>query len=185
MMNGIINRSMKNYNKSIEKFTNAFKKYSEIDDISGMNNAKNNIGMVLWENGDVDKALINFQSAIEYENKENFNIDAYINLSKLYNELSEIKKSFEIINKAEEKALQINYIPNIVKVFMQKLDCLILMEEYDRAEIFAFLALDYIQKSYDFIAEYNLYLKMSRMYKAMGDDSNALDYLIKAQNMNI
>jgi tetratricopeptide (TPR) repeat protein len=182
MMKGIIERDLKLNRVSLEEFNRAFEQYKQDNNIVGMGRAKNNAALCLWDLGEKEKAIECFREAIVYKDQCNDEtlIDTYMNMAELYKEMENIEGSLEVINTAEEKMLSRESVNGLIEIFKRKFEYLAEMKDYDRAEIFAFLALDYIEKKGDKKAESNLYIKLSEMHKNMGDEKSAIEYLIKA-----
>ncbi len=182
MMNGIIERELKLNKVSLEKFCEAFTKYKEKNDYLGMGRAKNNEAQCLWDIGEKEKSIEYFKEAIEYKSMGNDErlVDTYINLAERIKEIHNVKSALEIIDSAEERILNQETVYGLIEIFMKKFEYLSEMKDYDRAEIVAFLALDYIQKAGDKKAEWKLYISLSEMHKNMGDEMTSIEYLIKA-----
>lgn len=187
LIEGLISRKQSRYEYSINKFNEAFCRYNNINNSDGMGITKNFEALCFWDIGDNDKAIECLKEAIAYKsiNGESSLVDSYINLANIYKEIGDKDKYLEIINETEEKMLELNFVPGIIKVFFKKFDYFVELEDFDRAEIFAFIALDYIQKSKDYHREYDLYMKMSEMYEKMSDNKNLVDYIYKAKALNI
>lgn len=187
MLQGLIQMEMKGNDDSLENFEIAFEKYKNEKDIIGMGRAKNNAAICLWKQGEIDKALQYFEESVSYKNQvgEKNVIDTYLDMAKLYKEMAKLDKALEIINTAEEKMISGDSTKGIIEVFKAKFELLCEMKEYDRAEIFAFLALDTIQKNGNYKMESSLYIKLSEMYKKMGDEKSSIDYMLKANALTI
>lgn len=187
MLKGIIQMELKNNDVSIKDFEEAFEKYKRENDLVGMGKAKNNSGLCLLELGKYNEAIECFEEALYYkDNTDESNlIETYLNMVKLYKETGNTYKALEIINIAEEKMLKDDSTKGIIEVFKAKFELLYELEEYDRAEVFAFLALDAIQKNGNHKMESNLYIKLSEMYRKMGDEKSSIDYLLKANAITI
>jgi deoxyhypusine synthase len=68
---------------------------------------------------------------------------------------------------------------------MTKLDLIIRKEDYDKAEMYAFIVLDCIQKFQDTKSEEKLYYKMAEMYKKSGDENSSIQFLLKANKFTV
>lgn len=182
MMRGVVERDL-NLNKvGAEKFSEAFEKYKEIKDFLGMGRAKNNEAQCLWDIGEKEKSIQCYREAIEYKTKgrDERLVDTYINLAEHLKEMNNVQSALDVINSAEERVLNQESFYGLIEIFTKKFEYLAEMKDYDRAEISAFLALDYIQKRGDKKAESKLYIMLSEMHKNMGDERAAIEYLIKA-----
>jgi tetratricopeptide (TPR) repeat protein len=182
MMKGVIEREQKLNNASITKFVEAFVKYKQVNNYLGMGRAKNNEAQCLWDIGEKEKSIECFKEAIEYKSEGNDEklVDTYINLAERSKEMHNVQRAVEIINSAEERVLNQGSVYGLIEIFTKKFEYLAELKDYDRAEISAFLALDYIQKTGDKKAESKLYIMLSEMHKNMGDERAAIEYLIKA-----
>lgn len=187
MLKGIILMELKDNDISFKNFEEAFNKYKNENDLLGMGRAKNNAAICLWELGEFDKAIQYFEEAIVYKNQigDRNVFETYLYIAKLYKETSQYDKALEIINIAEEKMINDDSQKGIIEVFKAKFELLCVLEEYDRAEVFAFLALDTIQKSGNLKMESSLYVKLSEMYKKMGDEESSIDYILKANAITV
>lgn len=183
MINGSLGSELNKNEEGYLKFDEAFEKYKQKGDIIGMGRARNNAAICLWDIGQKEKTVQYFKEAIDYKiiSGDETLVDTYLNLAEVYKEMKDMEKAIEIINIAEEKMINQNYTKGIIEVFSTKFEYYSQLEEFDRAEIFAFLALDYIQKIGDLKAEANLYIKLSEMYKKMGDEKSSIDYVVKAK----
>lgn len=182
MMRGVVERELKLNKVSAEKFNEAFEKYKEANDFLGMGRAKNNEAQCLWDIGEREKAIECFKEAIEYKTKgmDERLVDTYINLAEHLKEMNNVESALEVINSAEEGVLNQESSYGMIEIFIKKFEYLAEIKDYDRAEISAFLALDYIQKNGDKKAESKLYIMLSEMHKNMGDEKTAIEYLINA-----
>lgn len=182
MMRGVIEKELNQNKVSIEKFNEAFEKYKQANNFLGMGRAKNNEAQSLWDIGERERAIECFKEAIEYKTRGDDErlVDTYINLAEHLKEMNNVQSALEIINSAEERILNQESIYGLIEIFTKKFEYLSEIGDYDRAEISAFLALDYIQKNGDKKAEANLYIMLSEMHKNMGDEKTAIEYLIKA-----
>lgn len=185
LMNGIIKRESNRNIESIEDFRLAFKKYKQDNDFIGMGRAKNNEALSLWDIGEKGKAILCFKESIEYKDRGNDEslVDSYINLAERLKEINNVQSALEVIDAAEERVLNQESYYGIIEIFLKKFEYLIELKDYNRAEITAFLALDYIEKSGDKKAEYKLYIMLSEMNKNMGDEKTSMEYLIKANHL--
>jgi HTH-type transcriptional regulator, quorum sensing regulator NprR len=184
MVVGIINIEMRKIRDSFEVFELSFNRYKENEDKLGMGRARNNSAQCLFGMGDYEKAIEYFNEAISYKfacNDETL-IDSYINLSNLYKKAGNAEKLLDTINKAEEAMIEKNSIKGLIEIFIIKFDYHVEAKEYDRAEIFAFLALDYSEKINDTKAQVRIYIKLSEMHKKLGDCTGSLEYFFKAKS---
>lgn len=182
MMKGVVERELNLNNASITKFVEAFKKYKQVNDYLGMGRAKNNEAQCLWDIGEKEQSIECFKEAIEYKSKGNDEklVDSYINLAERLKEMHNVQSAVEIISSAEERVLNQGSVYGLTEIFIKKFEYLTELKDYDRAEISAFLALDYIQKAGDKKTESKLYIMLSEMHKNIGDEKAAIEYLIKA-----
>lgn len=184
MIKGILNIEMNRIEDSIEMFNLAFDKYKGNIDMPGMGRARNNSAQCLVGMGDYERAIEYFNESISYKLASNDEtlIDTYVNLANLFKKLNNTEMLIETINKAEETMLAKNSIKGLIEVFIFKFDFHVEAEEYDRAEIFAFLALDYTEKINDIKSQVRIYIKLSEMHKKLGDFTAALEYILKAKS---
>jgi HTH-type transcriptional regulator, quorum sensing regulator NprR len=187
MLKGIIQMELKDKDVGYKNFEKAFDKYKSENDIIGMGRAKNNAAICLWEQGEFDKAIKCFEEAVEYKNQigEKNVIETFLNMADLYKEKSQFEKALEVINIAEEKMINDDSTKGIIEVFKAKFELLCELMQYDRAEVFAFLALDAIQKNGNPKMESSLYIKLSEMYKKIGDEKASIDYILKANAITL
>lgn len=187
MMNGILEKQINQNKQSYEKFDEAFLKYKKEGNIIGMGRARNNAALCLWEMGEREKAIEYYNEAIDYKiiSSDETLVDTYMSLANSYKEMGDMEKAMEVIEKAEEKMINSNNINGIIDVFMTRFDYFVELGEYDRAEVFAFFALDYIQKSGNQKTESKLYMKLSEMYRKIGDEKNSIEYVLKAKALTL
>lgn len=185
MINGIIEKELKENMAAIEKFRLAFTEYNQDNDYIGMGRAKNNEALCLWDINEKDLAIECFKKAIEYKTKGNDEslVDSYINLAEKLKEMKNVQSALDIINSAEERVLSQGFIYGVIQIFIKKFEYLMDLKDYDKAEISAFLALDYVQKLGDKKAESKLYIMLSEMYKNMGNEKTSIEYLVKANKL--
>jgi HTH-type transcriptional regulator, quorum sensing regulator NprR len=185
MMRGTLDRELNQNKESLQRFDQAFTKYKVDGDIAGMGRARNNAAVCLWDMGDMEAVIKYLQEAIDYKtiSGDATLIDTYMNLAEAHKEMGNIDKAIEVINIAEEKMLKNNNVKGLIEVFLTKFDYFTELKEFERAEIFAFIALDYIQKLGDIKEESNLYIKLSDMYRNMGDEKTSIDYVVKAKSL--
>jgi len=181
MIKGIIDKESKKNKEGLKLFDDAFKKYFDEKNYIGMGRAKNNAGLCFCEMGEKEKAVKVFKEAIEYKIMcDDKTIgDTYINLSELYLEMGNLNEAIETIEKAEEYVLKQNDTDSIIEIFIKKFEYLLESKDYNRAEIVGLLALDFVQKSRNKDYEARIYIKFSEMYKKLGDEKMAMEYLFK------
>jgi tetratricopeptide (TPR) repeat protein len=155
-------------------------------DIQGMSRATNNAAICYWDIGEKEKAVELFKESIDYGLicQDEVLINTYLNLCELYEEMGLTDKIKEVIGDAEEKMMKQNNTQGLIQIFIAKFDYSVKKAKYDRAEVYGFIALDYIQKSGNKKSEVNLYIKLSEMYRKMGDEKSSIDYLIKAKSLS-
>ena len=187
MLKGIILTDQKKTDASLEVFQEAYEKYSRENDLVGMGRALYNLAMTYWDLGKYEEAVEYSKKAIEIkkQNGEKDIIDAYVNLSKIYKEMNLFDYAIETIGIAEERVLKDDSQKGIVDVFTAKFELLCELGDYDKAEVFAYLALDTMQKSGMQKQESNMYVKLSEMYKKMGDEKSSIDNLLKANEITM
>lgn len=184
MMKGISNKELCTAQEGLEMFNKAFKRYEEEFNLNGMGRCKNNSALCFWSMKMREDAEKCFKEAIEYKLKCNdLSLETtYINLAELYMEMGNEEKAISTIDEAEEHILRQGNADSIIDIFIKKFELLTMKENYSRAEIVALYALDYIQKSNYTEYELKLYILLSDMYKKIGDDKTAIEYLIKANS---
>lgn len=187
MMQGNVDFKIKDAEDSFKRFENAYKKYKLNSDFEGMLKAKNNMAVCLWESGKKEQAIQLFKDIIQCEkeiNKENiaFILDVYLNLIDCLLEMKILDETLNVINEAEGVMLKQNYEEGIIKILMSRFDFLCKIKDYQRAEDYAFYALDFMEKCNREEQKVELYIKLSQMYKNMGDNKQAIEYLLLSQN---
>lgn len=187
MMQGNVDLKIKDAEDSFKRFENAYKKYKLNSDFEGMLKAKNNMAVCLWESGKKEQAIELFKDIIQCEkriNSENiaFILSVYLNLIDCLQELKRLDEALEVINEAEGVMLKQNYEDGIIKILMARFDYYFKNKDYQRAEDYAFYALDFVKKSNKEEQKKELYIKLSQMYKNMGDNKQAIEYLLLSQN---
>ncbi|TDT61090.1 helix-turn-helix domain-containing protein [Fonticella tunisiensis] len=187
MIRGAIDRETNQIKESLIRFNEAFERYKRDGDVTGMGRARNNAALCLWDIGDMEKSVKYFREAIDYKviSGDCTLIDTYLNLVEAYKEMGNIEGAINALNEAEEKMIKQNNESGLIKVFLAKFQYHSELKEYDRAEIYAFIALDYIQKQGDIKEESKLYMKLSEMYRAAGDEKSAVDYIVKARSITL
>ncbi|HBG37975.1 MAG TPA: hypothetical protein DDW58_01850 [Clostridiaceae bacterium] len=185
MISGAINHKKNEINEGYGKFKKAFLRYKECDDKSGMGRAMNNIALCLWNMNKLEDADRAFKEALKF--KESCNdrtlADTYINYSEFLKEQVDINKAFDNILNAEEKMLQMNDKEGTLKIFIEKFKYTCEMGDFDKAEVYGFIALDYSQKLGNKKAEAEIYIKLSEMYKEAGDFELSVEYALKAREL--
>lgn len=184
MMKGVLSKELCKDREGLEMFNNAFERYGEGIDLEGMGRCKNNSALCLWNMNMKEDAEKCFKEAIEYKLKCNDLTlgTSYINLADLYMDMGNEEKAIETIDEAEEHILRQANSDSIIEVFIKKFEYLTMKGNYSRAEIVALFALDYIQKANYTDTELKLYILLSDMYKKIGDENTAIEYLIKANS---
>jgi tetratricopeptide (TPR) repeat protein len=187
IIKGLITRGFNKLQDSFDYFNRAFTNYSNSGNKFGMGRAKNNLAQCLLDLGEFKDAEAYFFEAIEYKQQAEDRTlsDSYISLAELYKQMGNMDKALDSISKAEEEVLNQQSISKIIDVYIKKFDFLIEIMDYDKAEIAALYALDFIQKSQDSHNETRLYLRMADMYRRQGDNRNAMDYLLKVNNYSL
>lgn len=185
MLKGIICCNRKNYDEGLKYFDEAIKIYSSNNNVFGLGRAFNNYGTCLVELGRTQEAQEYFRKAIEYKKQidDSSLVESYINVADIYEKRGQWDKALEVIGSAEECILAKDISRQEGSVLMTKFRCLFELGDYDKAEIFAFLALDCIQRTYDTKEEARLYVLLSKMYEKMGDEKNTLLYLSKVSKL--
>jgi HTH-type transcriptional regulator, quorum sensing regulator NprR len=187
MLNGIILNDQKEMDVSLEVFKEAYEKYKKENDFIGMGRAQYNLAMTYWDTSNYQEAVEFLKKAIDIKNQNGDKdiVDAYVNLSKIYKEMNLLDNAIETIRIAEERVLKDDSPKGIVDVFTAKFELLCDIGDYDKAEVFAYLALDTIQKNGMQKLESNMYVKLSEMYKKMGDEKSSIDNLLKANEITM
>jgi len=185
MIKGIICFNKNNYDEALKYFDEAINIYNSNHDVFGLAKALNNYGMCLVKLGKIQEAQDYFKRAIEYKTQvdDPSLLESYINVAQIYENQGEWGKALETVDSAEEYILAKDISQQAGYVLMMKFRCLFELGDYDKAEIFAFLALDCIQKTHDIKEEVKLYILISKMYEKMGDEKSALIYLSKASQL--
>gem|GEM_PF-2003234 len=162
-------------------FNDAFEKYINQKDYIGAGRVKNNIGLCLWKMGKKKEAVRAFKEAAEHQKIHNDTriVYTYMNLSSLFMEMGDYDSAVKAIEEAEENALKQDKLELIIEVFIEKFECFIELEEYNKAEMVGFIALDFIQKLNSKKYEAELYMNFCEMYIKLGDGKTAIDYLLK------
>lgn len=186
MLKGILNSEFGEIEASLKNYEFASEIYRNEKNYSGMSRAINNAAICLWEMGDKQKAEKYFADSIEYKilSDDNNLSEGYKNLAEFYRRTGDMNRAISTLEQGEEEVLKRNSTKDIIEIFIAKFEYLVEIHEYSRAEIMAFFALDYIQKSGYTDYESRLYLKLSEMYKKMGDEEASLDYLFKVKNIS-
>lgn len=89
------------------------------------------------------------------------------------------------INKCEEFVLNNNSVTGIIKILKLKFDYYLEIKDYQRAEDFAFYAIDFIDKNSNDVDKKDIYIKLSQMYSNIGNTKQAIEYLLLSQNLKI
>lgn len=185
MIIGVVNfdiSAVKSFNSIFEK---SFKVYESIMDFSGMGRAMHNNGVCMELLGEYKNAIENYIRSIDLKlecNDETL-MGTYISLINLYKKIGDFEKVIEVINSAEEKMIQRNSMSELIDIFIIKFEYYSYLKQYDRAEVFAFLALDNVEKIFDKRKEFDIYIKLSDMYKRMGDSLSSIEFVIKANSL--
>lgn len=187
MMKGLLLLEAKDNNVSFKNFEDAFEKYKSENNVFGMGQAKNSSAISLWKMGKYEEALEYFDESLKYQIQTDDEelINTYLSIVEIHRVMGRLDRALETINIAEAIMINNNSSKGMIEVFKIKFELLCETEEYERAEIFAFLALDAIQKSGNTKMEPNLYIKLSEMYKKMGDEESSIDYILKANSITV
>ncbi|WDC83530.1 tetratricopeptide repeat protein [Caloramator sp. mosi_1] len=99
-----------------------------------------------------EEAIELFKEIIQYEkeiNKDNiaFILDVYLNLIDCLQEMKRMDEAIEVINQAEVVMLKQNYEEGIIKLLISKFDYYYKNKDYQRAEDYAFYAIDFIKRA--------------------------------------
>lgn len=185
LIQGDVNLYLKENDKSLKEFEEAFQKYKKENNFLGMGKAKNNSALCLWNKGEFEKAEIYFREAINYKkSSSNKDItDSYLNLAEMNKENGKIKECLELLEDAEENISKYNDIDGLIKILKMKFECYYEMKDYEKAEITAFLAIDCMQKNDDRDEAAKLYIRMAEMYKNNDDDKSCIEYALKAKSL--
>ncbi len=185
MLKGAISYNQKNYAKGLEYFDKAMSMYADKDNSDGLGGVLNNYGLCLVEMGRENEALEYFNKAIKCKGQvdDSFLVESYVSVATIYEKQGKWDKALETISGAEEYILAKDINEQAGAILIAKFRYLYELEDYDKAEIFAFLALDCIQKTHDTKEEAKLYLLIAKMYEKMGDEKNTLTYLSKANKL--
>lgn len=185
MLKGLICCNKKNYDEALKYFDKAINIYSSNHDDFGLGRAFNNYGMCLVKIGRIQEAQDYLIRAIEYKRQADDSslVESYINVAEIYEKQGQWEKALEVIESAEEFVLAKDISQQAGYVLMTKFRCLFELGDYDKAEIFAFLALDCIQRTHNTKEEAKLYVLISKMYEKMGDEKNTLMYLSKVSKL--
>jgi HTH-type transcriptional regulator, quorum sensing regulator NprR len=185
MLIGVVNVYRKGFMNSNKIFEKAFENYKSTMDLFGMGRAMHNNGVYLYLIGDYEGSAECYKQAIEYKSRcsDDTLINTFINLINMYKETSSTEKVIESINNAEEKMIETNSTSGLIDIFIIKFEYYSMLKQYDRAEIFAFLALDNVEKVLDTKKEFDIYIKLADMYRKVGDNSSSAEYVIKAKSL--
>lgn len=166
-------------------FSEAFEKYKTAKDVIGMSDSKRFMAEALKMSGNYDKAVDEYYKAIELYNKEKSSMadDLYMDIMDIHILKKQYDRAIDLISMAEESALKNDNARSIINIFIKKFQVYFELKAFDKAEIFAFLALDYIQKSGDIKNEIKLYTMIASMYRKMGELESSIDYIIKAKSL--
>lgn len=183
LMQGNISLCLKKNDKCLEQFKDVFKKYKENNNFMGMGKSANNYAICMWNKGQIETAEEYFKKAIDYKKHctDETIIDSFINLAEIYKDNGKIDECLEVLEDAEENIAKINNTNSIIGIFEMKFECYLEMKNYEKAEIAALVALNYIQKINDKNAAAKLYVRMSEMYKNIGDGKSCIEYALKAK----
>lgn len=187
MMQGNIDLKLKDANDSYNRFVKAYNVYKNSNDLEGMIKAKNNMAVCLWEQGKKDEAIslfkeiTNIDCSVDIEIK----IDGYLNLIDCLKETKKYEEAIYYINKCEEFVLNNNSITGIVKILKLKFDYYLEIKDYQRAEDYAFYAIDFIDKNSNEVDKKDIYIKLSQMHSNLGNTKQAIEYLLLSQNLKI
>lgn len=187
MMQGNVDLKLKDANDSYNRFEKAYNVYQNSNDLEGMIKAKNNMAVCLWEQGKKDGAIDVFKEIVNmnYIDDIEVMIDAYLNLIDCLKETKRYEEALIYINKCEEFVLNNNSVTGIIKILKLKFDYYLEIKDYQRAEDFAFYAIDFIDKNSNDVDKKDIYIKLSQMYSNIGNTKQAIEYLLLSQNLKI
>ena len=185
MLKGVISYNNQNYKEGLVYFHKAMSTYGARVDNLGLGRAENNYGLCLVGLGRIQEALEYFMKAIEHKKlmDDASIVESYLSIADIYEKQDMWDKALETVSGAEEYILAKDLTEQAGSILKTKFKCLYELGDYDKAEIFAFLALDCIQKTCETREEADLYILISKMYEKMGDEKNTLLYLTKANKL--
>lgn len=186
VLEGLVLREFNDHSIGLKNFEEAYEKYKNENNLGGMAVARNNAALCLWDLGRSETAVKYLEESLDLKIKagDKTPIDTYLNLIEIYMKLGKIDEAFEIAGKAEEKMIESGFDKGLAEIFMAKFELCFEMQNYEKAENFAYIALDIIQKNGYTKMESNIYIKMSEMHKKMGDDEGSLEYILKANALS-
>lgn len=179
---GCVYRDKKMINESLESFLNS--SYYTIKTGNNQMSAKifDNIGALYFEQGLIDSATVNYQTALNYYQ----NLDDTISVLRVTNLIG---RSFEAINKFDSayiyfnNALQIAEIQNnnqYKSIILQNIALTYFgMQKYEKAIEYYQLALNIEEITEKQISQINLYLL--KIYNIKGDSNSAKEYASKVE----
>lgn len=187
MMQGNVDLKLKDANDSYNRFEKAYNVYKNSNDLEGMIKAKNNMAVCLWEQGKKDESINLFKEIVEtdYNGDVEIIIDAYLNLIDCLKETKRYEETINFINKCEEFVLNNNSVTGIIKILKIKFDYYLEIKDYQRAEDYAFYAIDFIDKNSNENDKKDIYIKLSQMFSSIGNTKQAIEYLLLSQNLKI
>lgn len=179
---GCVYRDKKMINESLESFLNS--SYYTIKTGNNQMSAKifDNIGALYFQQGLIDSATVNYQTALNYYQ----NLDDTISVLRVTNLIG---RSFEAINKFDSayiyfnNALQIAEIQNnnqYKSIILQNIALTYFgMQKYEKAIEYYQLALNIEETTEKQISQINLYLLM--IYNIKGDSNSAKEYASRVE----
>lgn len=179
---GCVYRDKKMINESLESFLNS--SYYTIKTGNNQMSAKifDNIGALYFQQGLIDSATVNYQTALNYYQ----NLDDTISVLRVTNLIG---RSFEAINKFDSayiyfnNALQIAEIQNnnqYKSIILQNIALTYFgMQKYEKAIEYYQLALNIEETTEKQISQINLYLL--KIYNIKGDSNSAKEYASRVE----
>lgn len=183
MMAGIIDLKVENVRESLEKFQEAFEKYKLNGDMVGMGRAMNNIGICYMELEEYDRALSCFKEAIDYKiigNDEEM-LDPYLNMIEIYEKKGDRENILTVLNDAESNLIKLNDISTLIDVYILKMEYYIKEKDFDKAEIYGFLALDNAERIKNIDKLNKIYIALSKLYRMIGNENLSIEYMLKVK----
>jgi len=177
-----------NYQKALEYFSTAYKKYQKLKDEEQMANLLNNMGLVNW-------SLRHNKQAMEYysqsaEIAERLNLKRLLGLTHtnralLYKQSEEFDKAFDHNNKAIALFKELNNPKDLAIAYNNQGQFYRHTKQYDKALTYYQLSLGECKKANFIVGQATAWQNISTTYSAKGNNKEAFNAANKSLNLSL
>jgi len=180
---GLINRKMGYLDDALLYYSRSLSLARDIGDKGMQAAVLNNIAVIYYAKGELEKALGYYEESLRLETDEKEKAPTYNNIANIYDKRGDYKKAVEYLKKAieiEERygdyhGASIGKL-NLGNTYRK-------MKDYEKAEKYLLEGLQGVKKVGDKYWEAHGYKYLGLLYRDKGDKKTAKDYLTRAYNL--